>query len=280
MRPRRRRHEMAYHPLELGCFRRIGFVFVTHGGEHTIMRNDLLEAQACVDWAVADIPLLEESIAAWRDSDPYPTFIDVESGTGRKLVKVRERSQLPLTVNAEIGAIINSVRSSLDVLARTLADRGGVRRGKHTQFPVFDSIAEFSHTKKGLKNIQWLTANQAIIIEKFKPYKGGNDVLYALHQLDIERKHRRLIDVTGQPNFMSVSASQVGVYDIIVMPRLKDDTVVATFSADAADCDFQMSLTIAFGEGLPAAGQPVLRTLRHFCRLAEAIIQAGQVNRP
>jgi hypothetical protein len=35
------------------------------------MRDDLLDAQAAVDWAVAQIPLLQQDFIEWQRRNPY-----------------------------------------------------------------------------------------------------------------------------------------------------------------------------------------------------------------
>jgi hypothetical protein len=78
------------------------------------MREDLLDAQAGVDWANAQIPILEARIKAWRQSPPYDLIEDLDPQNGEKLYKLANIRRLPPIVNAEAGLIINSLRCSLD----------------------------------------------------------------------------------------------------------------------------------------------------------------------
>jgi hypothetical protein len=81
---------------------------------------DLLKAQAAIDWAVDQQPKLAKRITDWAGS--YSTRIAVEGG--RKAYYVTANS-VPAIINVETGCIINSVRTSLDLLASALAARNG-----------------------------------------------------------------------------------------------------------------------------------------------------------
>ena len=53
------------------------------------MRADLLSAQACVDWSVAQLDTLERRVEDWRQNAPYRIRYDSEAQPGRKLVRFR-----------------------------------------------------------------------------------------------------------------------------------------------------------------------------------------------
>ena len=45
----------------------------------------------------------------------------------------------------------------------------------------------------GIEGKKWLTPTERAAIKALKPYQGGDHTLWPLHQLDILRKHERLI---------------------------------------------------------------------------------------
>lgn len=155
------------------------------------MRDDLRDAQAAIDWAVDQMPTLQRRIADWADS--YSTRMSIENGKKAYYVTA---NPVPAIINAETGSIINSIRSSLDLLASALAARNGHVGSRQVYFPVCKSLAEFQNAKSGGKaKIKNLCAADQAVIESLRPYKGGDDLLFALHELDIMRKHRRLVAV-------------------------------------------------------------------------------------
>jgi hypothetical protein len=73
-------------------------------------------------------------------------------------------------VNAEAGAIIAMIRSSLDMLVVTLAQRNGHVRSKDVYFPIARSESAFFDAKTGaVKKIRGLAHPDRIAIEKLKP---------------------------------------------------------------------------------------------------------------
>src|SRR5271165_5668451 len=95
------------------------------------MRADLLDAQAAIYWAVEQMPKLQERIEDWTDS--YSTRIAVEDG--KKAYYLRA-NPVPAIINAETGSIINSIRTSLGLLAIALAARNGHAGSRNIYFPV------------------------------------------------------------------------------------------------------------------------------------------------
>lgn len=159
------------------------------------MRDDLLDAREALNWAIAQMKILNGRISIWIKSRPYGAIVEPDSNPAYDIVKLRHNGPpLPLIINAEAGAIINMIRSSLDLLAVALAERNGHIAPKDVYFPIADSVLSFIDPKDGaIKKIARLTENDRKRIERLKPYKGGDDLLYSLHQFDIMRKHRRLV---------------------------------------------------------------------------------------
>ena len=52
------------------------------------MRDDLLDALAAIDWAISDLPILEERLFAWWNNNPYRLFGDLNSQPGKKVIRL------------------------------------------------------------------------------------------------------------------------------------------------------------------------------------------------
>ena len=91
------------------------------------MPNDLLDAQAAVDWAIAQIPILQERFLAWQRNRPYELVVEPDPDPGYEILVAHQKRPVDPLVIDDAGAIINSARSSLDLLAATLAARNGVK---------------------------------------------------------------------------------------------------------------------------------------------------------
>jgi hypothetical protein len=237
------------------------------------MRDDLLEARAAVDWARAQVEVTQRRIEAWRESSPYGLLIDFDSEKGKKVIKYIP-TDLPVIINVEAGVIVNSIRSSLDILAVVLAARNGFPNSKDTYFPICGSVNEFLDPRNGgLKKIKRLSTQDRAIIKRLKPYQGGDDMLYALHQMDIMRKHRKLLVAHCDLGFSlgGHCIKPIWPSDLPVNEGPKDPTILAWINPDTPDAyaELTVEVSLALGKVLQTAVAPALR---EFCSLAHSII--------
>jgi len=162
------------------------------------MRDDLLHAQASVDWAVSHLPSLQKRLDAWTDANVGMAIEESEPENPYNLLVVVERDSLPLSFTVEVGAYINAIRSSLDILPTSLAHRYNMAKPDKAYFPIAASAAEFA-SGRSREFLKGLPTDARDIFEGLKPYDGGNAELWALHRLDILRKHQRLLEVHVRP---------------------------------------------------------------------------------
>jgi hypothetical protein len=238
------------------------------------MRDDLLDAQAAVDWAVAQIPLLQERLTAWERDSTYVLMVEPDLDSSYKLLAAYPQRLFDRRINAEAGAIINSIRSSLDMVASALATRNGVKPSNKTHFPIFNSQDAFCGPK-GIESKSWLSKDEKTTINELKPYKGGDTLLYPLHQLDIRRKHERLLTARPRITEFAMQADGGGLerlnWDIehkTILYRLP-----ATSRFSAAQHNSHITAKVTFNE--PSLGliyEPADTILPRFAeRVAEII---------
>lgn len=99
-----------------------------------------------------------------------------------------------------IGDILQNLVSALDHLAYQLVSVGKNSEGPfyYVYFPISQSEAEYQKRKVSVLKGARQVAIDAM--DKTKPYRGGNDILWRLHQLNIIDKHRLLVTVGGAFN--------------------------------------------------------------------------------
>jgi hypothetical protein len=245
------------------------------------MRDDLLDALASVDWAVAQIPLFEEAFRSWATDHPYELRFEPNSDPAQKSAAAYF-DPLPRSFNAWAGAIINSLRSSLDLLATALATRNGVKAYERTHFPIFSSDQCMIDPVKGIEGKKWLSQSERAMVKSLKPYKGGDYTIWPLHQLDIRRKHERLIHAAIDPRFhfeFGNPSSGHGAFTLSGMTgiqRLDYKTVlgsVPNWALSLPDRHADLTMQITFSEVIAGlAGNEVRATLvRYAERTAEII---------
>lgn len=129
------------------------------------------------DWGTESIELWGK-IASNNPSDPRSDLFLIQ------------KHPVSVALRVKVGMIANEIRAVLDGLAIELADRGrGAKR--ETSFPICRSeeIFRSSQTQQKIKSLT--QADQAKIAE-LMPWKGADNLLYALHEVDRMRKHIRL----------------------------------------------------------------------------------------
>lgn len=239
------------------------------------MASDLLDAYEALDWAETKIQAVIATLSDFRRSNAYTTVIEADSKPGYKVLKLRTNGAPPPFLNAEAGAIINTIRSSLDILACALAVRAGCVNPKSTYFPIVEGPSAFVRDKKGrIEKINRLSESDQAAIEQLKPYNGGHPHLYRLHKLDVMRKHRRLIKIT--PHLHNASLVRFDNFDepieVLFTGKLEDNTPLWRFAA-GSNAQAKVSIDITFDETPYAVRENIGVTLLGFLRSARTIIE-------
>src|SRR5687767_1265013 len=99
------------------------------------MRDDLQDAKASVDWAVANLPSFETRLGDWVMANVAVSVKEMPADVPNNIIVATEKEVLPLAFNVEAGAYINAVRSSLDMLAWAIGKREMVLHPDEVYFP-------------------------------------------------------------------------------------------------------------------------------------------------
>jgi len=189
------------------------------------MRDDLLDVQTAVEWAVTYIPTLQERFKRWQQTQPYRLVIEPNptDNSCEFLVAYPDKPLDPL-IYADVGAMINSIRSALDLLAATLSKRNGVEPDSKTHFPIHRFRSGLIADLKGIKKEKRFSQTEIARIKTLKPYARGDKTLYPLHRLDILRKHHRFLKADA-----IISGANITAWGGGFAPhwrRLKDKTIL------------------------------------------------------
>jgi hypothetical protein len=243
------------------------------------MRDDLLDAQAAVDWAVAQIPRLQSAFLEWQRGYPYRIVQEKDPEGGNDFAVAYQITPLPRELSPWVGAIINSIRSGLDLLAVALAIRNGKKPSSKTHFPFFASEQAMLDPWHGLESKKWLSNSERATIKTLRPYKGGDAILRTVHDLDIARKHERLIavnaDVSGVLMLGNWSGWRVG--GTKALQRLDNKTVLGRLrpgeNLNVSQGNTLLAVFIVFSEAtFGLANEEVASTLKKFAdRITEVI---------
>jgi hypothetical protein len=239
------------------------------------MRDDLLDAQACIDWTRGQFPALGERLHSWLKLN---VVVEVEDAGPSNVIVAVQRDEPPRSLNVEIGAYLNTIRSSLDILASTLAARYSICASEDAYFPISKSEAAFRRPgTRAAQFVSGLPPAERSRLEALKPYRGGNEDLWSLHQLDITRKHRRLLTVITEPDLFSVEGPGIDRYFTPVAMRADNvserKVVLGLMVKDAPPYGMKFAPYVAFDEDMITKRKRVDRALSDFAALATSIIK-------
>jgi hypothetical protein len=219
--------------------------------------------------------------------------IEANPETGEKEARLR-MGPLPNFWPCLIGDIIHNLRSALDHLATDAAKLNGQTSRtalSETYFPICAS-REALISGDGAEKMKRLSDAHRNVNIAFEPYKGGNDLLFSLHRLDIRDKHLMIVPAIGAlvsndtelriypgPDGTYSGAAEMRFGAITQFP-LEDGVVLASFAANQPieHVHAKATTTIAFGEGQPCEGRPILKTLDDMGTLISDIIKAFTAN--
>ncbi|MGB7929179.1 MAG: hypothetical protein WCF61_13605, partial [Terriglobales bacterium] len=192
---------------------------------------------------------------------------------GFTLYKVRLKRQLPEHISEWVSDIIGNLRASLDHAIYSLS----VARGGHPQpgdvyFPFGRTETHFERALEGrCKDIPELWP----FIRKCKPYKGGNETLWALNAMRGMNEHAMVIPAAGIGGIMNISGKASGttcLLNPVIWDSAKNEMEIMSFGPGTEyNIKFKLSYSIMFGDGI-LRGKKVGDTLHLFIELTEGMI--------
>jgi len=135
---------------------------------------------------------LDANVRALFDGGGYERASQFDSTRNLEIWKFRVTTRIPDVLPVIVGEVLHNIRSSLDNLACAIAsNETGSTSGTYFPFGKDETIFERELARK-CKNLPSLARE---MIRAVKPYKGGNDLLFTLHDLNRADKHVRLCAV-------------------------------------------------------------------------------------
>lgn len=170
------------------------------------MKPDLEEALVPVKWAEAQIPVLQERLLSWQHSYPYKIVCEpAPNRSDRELLVAYLEKPLDHLIIGDVGSIINSVRTGLDLMMAAVVARHGVAPERAPNFPIHKTSTAFLAAVRRLEIEYGISATEVAAIERTKAYNGGDQVLWHIAKLDNLRKHQRLLVVQPLPTQVDIT---------------------------------------------------------------------------
>ena len=140
--------------------------------------------------AKRDFFKLEKRIKKFFKKKPYSRVVEPDPETAHQLHKIKLTKPLPEGFTELTYDIIDGLRSALDQATYSVAVACNVARPDRIQFPMAGTSADFEYHL----NVNCKDFPEEIfkLFRTFQPYKGGNDVIWALNRIRREGFHRAL----------------------------------------------------------------------------------------
>ena len=237
------------------------------------------------------------AVEKFMEKRPFRIVIRHRPQAGEYLVITKRYRTIPDTWSLIIGDIVHNLWSALDLAIYSMASD----KAPDPHVLMFPFVREEKWLEGKIKGAQVQFAGTKIVeyICALKPYRDGNPVLSGIFRLDTQDKHRLLI-LTGQIvdfNETSLRAiipgsppvrfpDPIGTIriphpdadEVQLFKGFADYSAFEWFRGRPMDADseeephIRLPYRIAFGEGHPFEGKPVITTLKECLHFIEGII--------
>jgi hypothetical protein len=153
--------------------------------------SDLSGARAKIEWAKKHIRNLSVKKTALLRNNSYGATPEYYSDRDATVFYLDKFTAIDPDIPMITGDAVHNLRSALDLLAWALYARRTKGKGTHIYFPIFETPKKYKSGSE--RKVEGISEADIEAITLLKPYKGGNDHLWGLHELDITDKHRLLI---------------------------------------------------------------------------------------
>ena len=208
------------------------------------------------------------------DNRPYKVVIEQNDDGTEDFHKFKLVKPMPKRLPGIAFDSLNNLRSALDQAGFTCGTANNTN-GKKSHFPFGDDATEVESRRTGQsKNLPKEIFDLMI---SFQPYKGGNNLLWALNQLCNSQKHEIIIPfATALSTVLIKEMNFEHAIELILQPkwdRTKNEMVIAHLRHGTKfKIDNQYQFFIAFAKDGVIDGKPVLGVLSALIDLVDRIV--------
>lgn len=225
----------------------------------------------------------KERQSAFLKAKEWSDIIESDASGANYLHKVRFTKPFPGNDFAIIATeAIEHLRASLDHAAYAVAVASGIAAPKSAYFPFAQDAAGLQTVIKG--RCKDIPSGIVTLFCSFQPYKGGNNLLFALNSVCIANKHRELTQMDIIPDITINKIQAESIYGPInvTVPQLEWDSrkneitylIVPANPTPLTYTDVVITLNIAFDEII--GGKTAIAVLNDMAGIVESILMATE----
>jgi len=246
------------------------------------MTDPFSNSKSKLTWAKENLlPDLDRRIREFHNLDPYDKVVEPDpEQPGWEVYKIKLVKPFPEAFGNLASDIVFNLRSALDVAGYSIAVAIGKPNARNSAFPFAKDIANMASS---IGRSADLPPEIQSLFVGFQPYRGGNDLLWALNELCNGNKHKFVTPIAQVMHQGPGSARGYGrpfsMPDPPVWNSAKNEMEVVRFGPlvvpDATwHYQFDFYPFIAFHEIPVVQGQPVLGILHQLCLKVENLLMA------
>lgn len=220
---------------------------------------------------------LQSEIEGFLGADPYTRVVERSDDGTTDIHKLVLTKPMPASIPRIAADAAISLRAALDQCGYVLARASGVTANRpKSSFPFARSADELDRCRNaGSKHGP---AKIFDIMVSYKPYKGGNDVLWAMNELGNAKKHRIVIPCANATAGMRVHRATFGKAHIKWPPKWDSEknemVLVESVVGGKADYEFELATYVAIAGIDELDGAPVFDTLLNMRSLVLEIVDS------
>jgi hypothetical protein len=217
---------------------------------------------------------LDARIEKFFKNQPYARVIEPDADGIDQLYKIKLTKPLPESLTDLSNEIVEGLRSGLDQAAFATAVADGKINAKSAYFPIADDVIGLETGIKG--RCKDIPSDIITLFRSFNPYKGGNDLIWALNQLCNRSKHRFLTaEMAVGRMYCRSGFLPAGTLPIPRWDSAKDEMVFGRVGPDGEfKYDIDFSFFVALGEMDIVGHQPAVPVFDAMASEVERIVLA------
>jgi hypothetical protein len=214
------------------------------------------------------------------NGNPYAHIVDQDPHTGEHIHKIKFTQKLPDTLPCVLFDIANNLRASLDQVGYAAAVASGKSNPKRTNFPFGDDAAGVDNNIDGRKVCIDCPPEIIALFRGQKPYKGGNDPLWALNRLCNTKKHSALVPVQISQSSILYTGDVIGMGWAPAGSGWDADKEEITFLVTKPGVQpkitADVTIDVAIGDIETVANRPARHVLANMSRIVQSILVATE----
>ena len=197
---------------------------------------------------------------------------------GFELLKFKIEKPLPEVCTHYAAEALEALRSALDQTGYAAAVVSGVAKPKNAKFPFGDTAPDVDNDiRRGCRD---LPPDIQALFRSFKPYKGGNDILWALNKLR-NATHTTLIPVGTTVGGIHIHNMAIAGPIQIPAPKWDSEKNEMIFArgmlpGTKLEYDLDFRLFVAFEDVQPVGQMPAINGLMSMVAEVKRVMDASE----